>query len=664
LRFRPGPSNSGLNAQLNDCFDIWSGENIIIDHCSFTWGEDENFTIWSINSQPKKITIQKSIIGSGLRKQGTAQGYGLLIGGQFGADEVTIADNLFIHNMQRNPLLNGKQTTRTVMYNNVIYNYGYFGSVATESAQLDLLSNYYKSGNNTTTARYEVLINQQALLYSEGNIGLHRTNNLLPEWDIVGFSGTIPPQDYCTSPAPTTYQSLNPFSPTPSAISTANQTYNDLIASQDVGANFKLDDSGSGAYVNNIDAIDAALILDLINDTGQPVYDTDIGTTVNYPFLNPGTAPTDSDNDGMPDVWENACGLNPGNPNDRNNIASNGYTNLENYLNNVTCGVINPPVTCTISVWLEGAFDMNTLQLNNTLQQVGKLPSGQPYNTVPWNYYGTEGAGWQQSDYPAGAIDWVLISLRTTPHACTEVVKVAALLMDDGTILPASIDLTGNSATTFYIVVEHRNHIPVMTPTAIPLVNNTLSYDFRTANSYNAGTGFGQTQLGTQWAMFAGDISQDSPVGYEISGADLILRQAANGNFSDYLSEDTNLDGDVNGMDRILLNLNNGIASSVKKCTNSGNTLGCSNAGVNGDLSVQVPLPPGGAYWDSTSPYWSVTKAGSPFNFTPYLGTGPFAFSLNGLPDGNYCANFEGTPLDANGNPLPVEYAQCCFVVD
>ncbi len=221
--------------------------------------------------------------------------------------------------------------------------------------------------------------------------------------------------------------------------------------------------------------------------------------------------------------------------------------------------------TCNLGVWLEGVYDMNAMKLTNGLQQRGVLPSGQPYNNPPWNYNGSEGGGWQQSDYPAGAIDWVLISLRTSPQPSSEVAKAAALLMEDGTILPASIELNGSSETAFYIVVEHRNHIPAMTPTAIPLVNNTLTYDFRVNNSFNAGVGFGQTQLGTEWALFAGEVSQSSPVGYEVTGADNILWQSANGNFSDYMPEDTNLDGDVNGMDRILLNRNNGISSSVQK---------------------------------------------------------------------------------------------------
>jgi len=53
------------------------------------------------------------------------------------------------------------------------------------------------------------------------------------------------------------------------------------------------------------------------------------------PSLQSGTAPVDSDRDGMPDAWENANGLNPNDANDRNNTDSIGYTMLENYLNSI-----------------------------------------------------------------------------------------------------------------------------------------------------------------------------------------------------------------------------------------------------------------------------------------------------------------------------------------
>jgi hypothetical protein len=45
---------------------------------------------------------------------------------------------------------------------------------------------------------------------------------------------------------------------------------------------------------------------------------------------------TDNDHDGMDDAWELKNGLDPNNPNDRNNILSKkGYTALEVYLNSL-----------------------------------------------------------------------------------------------------------------------------------------------------------------------------------------------------------------------------------------------------------------------------------------------------------------------------------------
>lgn len=48
-----------------------------------------------------------------------------------------------------------------------------------------------------------------------------------------------------------------------------------------------------------------------------------------------GSAPLDSDGDGIPDAWESANGLNPNDASDGMKIASNGYANLENYVNSL-----------------------------------------------------------------------------------------------------------------------------------------------------------------------------------------------------------------------------------------------------------------------------------------------------------------------------------------
>lgn len=340
MRFRAGPNTVQSNSQIHDCLDIWDGENIIIDHCSFTWGEDENVAIWSSipGEHPQKITIQKSIIGQALRQSESAneiQGYGMLVGGTIGATEVSIIDNLFIHNPQRNPLLKSEQPSVFEIYNNVIYNYGFLGTDFSDDVQVNLMSNYYKPGFNSSTNRYEVLIRDDASLYVEGNIGVHRPNMSLPEWDIVGFNGTIPPGGYSESPAPLMFQSNTPFAPLPNDIVSADEAFNTMLTSMDVGANFKLNDNGEFTF--NLDELDVELIQDLINNTGTYIFDTAIGNTIQYPILDRGVAALDSDADGMPDVWEQSCQLNVNDPSDKNVIADNGYTNLENYLNGVSC---------------------------------------------------------------------------------------------------------------------------------------------------------------------------------------------------------------------------------------------------------------------------------------------------------------------------------------
>ncbi|MFO7657217.1 MAG: T9SS type A sorting domain-containing protein, partial [Bacteroidales bacterium] len=54
-----------------------------------------------------------------------------------------------------------------------------------------------------------------------------------------------------------------------------------------------------------------------------------------FPTLNSLPAPTDTDQDGMPNDWEIANGLDTNNAADRNNIAADGYTMLEKYLNSI-----------------------------------------------------------------------------------------------------------------------------------------------------------------------------------------------------------------------------------------------------------------------------------------------------------------------------------------
>jgi len=240
----------------------------------------------------------------------------------------------------------------------------------------------------------------------------------------------------------------------------------------------------------------------------------------------------------------------------------------------------NTPIKVELHAWLEGSYDPSIREMTTTLSTRGLLPgqtpisilatptpAGQPYLNAPWNYTGTEGTNWNDTNYSNIESDWVLVSFRTGTAKSTEVGMTAAMLNRDGSIhFPDRCALpTGN--TPLYVVIEHRNHIGIMSPQAIDIQDNVLKYDFRRGDSFKDVTSFGQKQLPTgEWVMIAGDGNQIVDIfSYDITGTDKALWFDNNGVFDHYLPADFNMDGDVNGQDKALWFDNNGISSRVPK---------------------------------------------------------------------------------------------------
>jgi hypothetical protein len=88
----------------------------------------------------------------------------------------------------------------------------------------------------------------------------------------------------------------------------------------------------AGAPLPRRDAVDERILASVHDRRGKIILDPwDVG---GWPRLASGTPPLDTDRDGMPDAWENRLGLDPQDPADRNgDVTGNGYTNLEDYLN-------------------------------------------------------------------------------------------------------------------------------------------------------------------------------------------------------------------------------------------------------------------------------------------------------------------------------------------
>jgi len=116
------------------------------------------------------------------------------------------------------------------------------------------------------------------------------------------------------------------------------------------------------------------------------------------------------------------------------------------------------------------------------------------------------------------------------------------------------------------VSIRHRNHIAVLTPQLVPVINGTLTYDFRANDSYHNAASAGQKQTPDgAYVMYAGDIDPTDAGGYDINGQDKGKWSDDNGTFGAYLPSDINLDGDVNGADKIFWENNNGVNSIVPK---------------------------------------------------------------------------------------------------
>jgi len=212
-------------------------------------------------------------------------------------------------------------------------------------------------------------------------------------------------------------------------------------------------------------------------------------------------------------------------------------------------------------------------------------PAGQPYSIAPWNYNGTEGSLFDSGGNPANGkagyaptvVDWVLVSLRDRLDAAgVTLCRAAALLHNDGRIEFVGSGLSCcdlDMGANYYVVVEHRNHLIIMSSEALPVVNGKITCDFRVTQSYIDDSLFpglfsGQKPVpGNRFAMIAGNGDQVSGPrsDTDINTDDRTWWELQNGSSGLYRSGDYNLTGDCNVNDRVLWEQNNGKFTSVPR---------------------------------------------------------------------------------------------------
>ncbi|KAB8127674.1 pectinesterase [Gracilibacillus oryzae] len=323
MRFR-----LGKNDFQDDALYFEDSQNIIIDHSSFSWGTDENLSILSKeyeNPKSKNITVQWSIISEGLLTHS--------MGGLIEMNPITMHHNLYAHNNDRNPKTKGQID----FVNNVVYNWGGYPYVAGGESGTkgygNVVGNYFIAGINSANPEYAVVRgNENYSLYLQNNRIDSNKNGILDGRD----TGT----DMMEKERPSVIVNER-FAYPLTNVEEPEQAYEHVLGY-------------AGASLVR-DTADQRVVYDVRNQTGAIIGEE--GDVGGYPVLEKGTAPADTDRDGMPDEWELANGLNPNNPEDRNgDNNNNSYTNLEEYLNELAAPAFPENYPMEPPVWNEDPF--------------------------------------------------------------------------------------------------------------------------------------------------------------------------------------------------------------------------------------------------------------------------------------------------------------------
>lgn len=213
---------------------------------------------------------------------------------------------------------------------------------------------------------------------------------------------------------------------------------------------------------------------------------------------------------------------------------------------NWTSGEVEVPISINIKSFLQGPF--NGSDMNTTLNLSGYIPLIQPYTVQPWNYSGTESVGTGFFSAHPNIVDWILVELRTGTGSSTIIGRKVGFLTRTGNV----VGIDGISSLflakpkgNYYILIYHRNHIPIMSSISASLDYFSELYNFTTEISRAYGVNsMVQLSVGV-FGMFAADANGNGQV-QNNDREDFWVPQ--NGQ-SGYKESDFNLNGQVQNND-------------------------------------------------------------------------------------------------------------------
>lgn len=312
LRVRPGGSNGEvdgitvLNTKSNTTM-----ENVVIDHCSVSWGTDENIS-FSGNSQGASnapltnVTIQNCVIAENI----DGYNYAMLLGRN--SYNISMIQNFWVNNGNRVPEHTYGDGGSFEFVNNLIYNYKRPVTVSFGDSTFESIGNVFKADSDYPPSSEDHVYQLNNFENSSGKVTdgyVYQTDNIQ-----IGDSPYGIMNRHWADANQSSRRLGSPYTP---------------LSSSQVET-LVLNNSGASAIFT--DEVDARLFTDYANSSGIRGI-TNINTVGGYPSIssNSHSNSYDTDNDGMADNWEVKTygNLNTGASIDTD---GNGYTNIEEFL--------------------------------------------------------------------------------------------------------------------------------------------------------------------------------------------------------------------------------------------------------------------------------------------------------------------------------------------
>ncbi len=355
MRFRPNIPTDQTYVTYGT--DVENYENVIFDHCTMTWANEECLAIYDT----RNTTVQYCLIAEGLYNANHKKGVRSYCG-VWGGQYASYHHNLVAHCDSRNIRFNGARAHDTIAvvdyHNNVVYNWGTNNSgygleveifTPRTRNELNMFNNYYKHGpasgysgkkaSKTDKANRLVRIDQTQATIDSGYISKHYISGNY----LSNYSDVTADNWYCG-----VQYNASAFS---NDTAYAKSVFRSDVMSVEVSDLQSVVESSEDAFISVLNQVgacapsrdwqDGRIVTEALNGTasgkgskGKDGIIDNPDTVGGWPVLT-GLPYIDTDFDGIPDDVELQSGLNPNDSTDGSRITESGYSNLELYLNSI-----------------------------------------------------------------------------------------------------------------------------------------------------------------------------------------------------------------------------------------------------------------------------------------------------------------------------------------